>query len=371
MNRQRYKINKKAQFEDIADFIISVIIIVILGILIGYIVKHKASAQNISFQSDINVADASFMTRTILDSDAKPGYKVYQLVLDSVNKKDLSLIKSDFTGIISKFYPNGKITEPWFISIKYGPNNKYITFVNKGTTLKINEETKLSNTLVNMHGVIIPNPKGTNLEVVIKPLRAIDFKEVQSSPYLASNQNSQDPTTTSDGKSLVKLEGFKSIKCSEDPSTTNYGRICEATPELKAKLDEVDKYLTEHKYTMQITQAYRTWNIQNALYQDNMVGKPKKKQIPTCYPGKSASPGDIKQCPHMTGGAIDIQVYDSAGKLLNTDNNPTGVKTVENMMCKFGFIQFAVEAWHFEYGTYKWSQLAGTKKNGQQVCSYG
>lgn len=364
MKKTKFRINKKAQFDDMADFIVSIIVIVLIGILIGFIVKNKVANQNNVFQSDINVADASFMTRTILDSDVKPGYKVYQLVLDSVNNKDLTSINKDFTEIISKFYPNEKITEQWIVRINFDTTKSFITFVNPGSK-------KLSNTLKNMPGVIIPNPQGKNVEVLLKPIRPIDYKGVQSQKYVSNYQNPGDPTSTYDGKALVKLNGFTNIECDEDPSTTNYGRICEATPNLKAKLDEVDKYLKEHSYTMQITQAYRTWGIQNALYQNNIVNKPKSEQIPTCYPGKSSQASDVKICPHMTGGAVDIQVYDENGKLLNAKNNPKGIQTVKSMMCEFGFIKFAIEPWHFEYGTYKWSQLAGTKKDGKQVCSYG
>ncbi|NOZ80543.1 MAG: M15 family metallopeptidase [DPANN group archaeon] len=174
---------------------------------------------------------------------------------------------------------------------------------------------------------------------------------------------------TIDTSQLVSIQGIPGITC--DETNTDFGKICKAIPPVRDALEKLstdfqDPTSSHHNYRMVITQAYRDWNIQNDLYQcyktKHHNGRPYHCSL-ACYPG---SVDNQQPCPHMSGGAIDIVIYDGAGRNLN-NMDPA---RVESVMCQAGFVRFSGEPWHFEMGTPQWNLAMERRAKGEYACTY-
>jgi D-alanyl-D-alanine dipeptidase len=174
--------------------------------------------------------------------------------------------------------------------------------------------------------------------------------------------------TAPDGTPLERIENIPNVTC--DEQETSVGKICYARPELVAQLRTLsEKELAPNGEKIVITQAFRTRDIQMALY---------KK---ACSEGCDCSSGDCEfarnpdkltnPSGHMGGTAIDAIVSDSAGNELNGDGgtNPAGA---EKIMCmnNEGFVRWKKESWHFEYGSYNWGKAEELRTEGKTVCSF-
>ncbi len=63
-------------------------------------------------------------------------------------------------------------------------------------------------------------------------------------------------------------------------------------------------------------------------------------------------PTKYQQCPHIAGKAIDI--YLTSNGILQTDQ--VNQQHLREIMCKAGWINYAKEYWHYEYGTNQWEE---------------
>ncbi len=169
------------------------------------------------------------------------------------------------------------------------------------------------------------------------------------------------PRYSYDGQRLVPIKDIPNIIC--DEQDTNFGKICAGNPEMIQALKRISEgYLVPNNKRMIITQAYRDYGIQKALY-DN-----------ACSRGDcslACNPTTRNNCPHMIAGAIDMNIMDSQGNLLNNAAATDASKQqIINIMCDYGFVNWVREHWHFEYGTTWWERAQERRARGERACQY-
>lgn len=169
------------------------------------------------------------------------------------------------------------------------------------------------------------------------------------------------PRYSYDGQELIPIQNIPNVIC--DEKDTNFGKICAANQDLIDALKKLSKeYLVPENKKMIITQAYRTEAIQKALYDYACNTK-------GCEYG--CNPDTSKGCPHMVAGAIDMNIIDENNRNLNSHNSPDETKQqVLNIMCEYGFVNYALESWHYEYGTRMWQTAMEKRERGDEACQY-
>ncbi len=164
-------------------------------------------------------------------------------------------------------------------------------------------------------------------------------------PGLINPENKAEP--------LYQITGIPGITC--DESQSHVGEICAGNQQLVTALQKLSSDLQQRAWSMIIPQAFRTWDIQYALwaasgFDSTMACNPRSKNKPYL-------------CPHMQGGAIDISIKDASGKQIPYVEQ-------EEFMCQYGFVRYGREWWHFEMGTPKWALAENARKTGA-CCYYG
>lgn len=153
-------------------------------------------------------------------------------------------------------------------------------------------------------------------------------------------------------KQLYKIQDIPHITCQDDPSN----RICATTAKIIGLLYKISsEVLVPKNEYMRINQAFRTFKIQNDLWEDSGENSSKVCN-PNVHTGR-------KLCPHMLAGAIDITTTDANGKHIGYDAQ-------ERLMCDYGFVRYHRERWHFEYGTWQWEKAEKIRSTGQDYCRY-
>ncbi|MBN1175295.1 C40 family peptidase [Candidatus Woesearchaeota archaeon] len=159
------------------------------------------------------------------------------------------------------------------------------------------------------------------------------------------------PTT---GENLYRIANIPRVTC--DEKNTRVGKICAGNKELVLKLHELSQlYLEPLNLEISITQAYRTYDIQQKLFVANGYDTSL-----ACDP----NPKGQKLCPHMVSGAIDIEMKDAVTK---KGVNPL---LMEDIMCSLGFVRYGNEDWHFEYGTNQFNIAESKRTETDRFCKY-
>ena len=207
-----------------------------------------------------------------------------------------------------------------------------------------------------------------------------------------SNQNAW-------GEPLVSLNDLNNINCQATRSCTGYQRQCQVKPGVYNQLQELDGYLQANNLQMTITQSTRSWEMQNAFYQEEQRCESWKDSncdglsdqecteayaeylddknidacatsgrcVPACNPGPNPNQ-PRRACTHMTGNAIDVAVQYNPpnGKPVSISNKPDLHDNLRKTMCQHGFINFYQEQWHYEYKTEQWQN----RYEKGQSCAY-
>jgi len=153
---------------------------------------------------------------------------------------------------------------------------------------------------------------------------------------------------------LYHIEDIPRITC--DETDTQVGKICAGNKRLVERLYDVSDGLLANNWEMIITQAYRNWDIQYRLFERSGFDTSM-----ACNPGDKTDPNP---CPHMIAGAIDLVIIDA------TTKTPLPKIEQENFMCRYDFIRYGKEWWHFEIGTPKWAKAEVARETGD-CCYYG
>lgn len=377
-NKKRIFINKKGLVDNFLALLFVVIGIAIIFGALFFFMSAKMKANNTLTASDLNIKEGLYTSRVLLNQEISADYKVYDAVIKYANGENPE-IQNELFEAIKKFYPNNIITDKWLIII----NENCFVIVNTGvtssntpvqsgstfgqgagTTQQITIDECERNLVYKMPKVTVPNPDGENIVVLFKPSSYLDGKSSRIFGYRADQLKGLSsetlPELSFDGRTLEKIEDIPNIEC--DAAETSVGKICIADQNLVQRLRVLSaEKLQPENMKMVINQAYRTYEIQKRLYEQNCGSGSCKP--PTCNPDTSLT------CPHMQAGAIDIAMYDSAGRKLNGEGgiNPS---LVESIMCEYGFVRYSPEDWHFEYGTNQWELAEEKRANGEIACTY-
>lgn len=325
--------------------IISIIGLVVVGLIMLYMTDAFIQEKKDINLQDIEISEASFATRILLNTQIKEGYKVYDLVIDAVNSGQEEKIEPILLNILNDKYNRPK-GEEWIFVI----NGKDYTTKNRG---------QVSNVVNSVPPVIIPNPYGRNIEIIFKPLRPIDYKNVERLFY---GYEAGDFQRTANSGMTGELAAIKDI-----PRITCTATNCFASEELVEQLKVVsEKELKPRGMTAVVVSGYRDWYHQKELYDAFQAGRGNI----ACNPGSATNQNE---CPHMIAGAVDIYFYDSNGKVINHPDKPEKMNQAlaDEIMCNQGFVRWVQENWHYEYGSISWRRVQETNSQGVRKCTFG
>jgi len=149
---------KKGLLEDIGTFIIVVILLVIIGFIIAWIVTSIADDKEKESKVYQMLLESSYTTRVLLDYEIEPGYKVYDLVLDTTESGKYDEFEQQMGKIVDGIYGN---QEKWIFRIG---------------TKEMLHNTNSQPFAVRAYwpGVFIPNPSGGSIEVLFKKIEPSD-----------------------------------------------------------------------------------------------------------------------------------------------------------------------------------------------------
>lgn len=155
------------------------------------------------------------------------------------------------------------------------------------------------------------------------------------------------------GDPLVSLETVPNVDCVE-------GDTCQAVPELKDNLERMsEEYLQPNNLDVIITSSFRS-----RAEQLRLLERAGGDTTYACDPRRSV-------CNHMTGMAIDLNIlYNN----INLNNFRSGEEQEESRnrvrkaLCEYGFVNYWVEHWHYEYKSNQWENV---RKDNPEGCAYG
>ncbi len=378
-------LNKKGQFEDFASlFLVGIGFLIIFGVLLVFLYTGLKNQQD-KITSDINVAGGFFSTRMVLDQDVRAGYKVYNLVADADITTDAGMasFNEQLVVALSKFYPDGRMTDTWLVIVddkcylltSTGTQNSKATVgvvvsVMPFISIPVSVDSCDPGTIDKLPKTTVPNPDGKNKLVVFKLATDMDKRQPRVFGYKAGLLKGYESSGTGpispNGEQLVKIENIPNVVC--DETDTTVGKICYATPALVDRLKNISETeLRPKEMKLVITQAYRTKEIQMALYEK------------ACKEGCDCSNNDCRfarnpdkltnPSGHLDGTAVDAILYTKDGTKLNGAGG-TNLALAESIMCDAGFVRWKKETWHFEYGSFQWGKTEEKRSAGIKVCSF-
>jgi D-alanyl-D-alanine dipeptidase len=194
------------------------------------------------------------------------------------------------------------------------------------------------------------------------------------------------------GEPLIDVSHISTICFGEPPECP------ETAPHYRLLRQEVLKRLKNAQLRLpaglrlRIYEGYRSPEIQNQLFQaqltkvadDNQTWSAEKRYLEA---SKLASPlctyaGDLITTPHSTGGAVDVEIVDAKGALIDFGMKAKDWSLVEPELCATrcntisseaqknrallvsvlemeGFVNYPREWWHFSYGDQYWAANLG------------
>ena len=139
------------------------------------------------------------------------------------------------------------------------------------------------------------------------------------------------------------------------------GGVCQLGSDAYQQLLQAEANAQAAGYNIKVISAYRNSAHQQHLF---LTVNHACDRNWVCGPSIGGSSCDItnplisdlsnfEHCPHATGGAVDIQLFQNGNRLSTTPENRA---ILEGFMCDAGFVRYEVEHWHFEYGTTRWER---------------
>ncbi|MGV8168669.1 MAG: hypothetical protein ACP5N3_01285 [Candidatus Nanoarchaeia archaeon] len=382
------KINKKGTIDEFLSFFIVGIAALAIMAVIFIVVQNNVKEKSDIVKTDMNIHKGLYTTRTILSQEISPGYKVYDLVIETTATGDYEKFTAEMTKAIYNFYPEGKTSEEWLLIIndecflvsQAGQKDSATTSYAPGgiapAQLIVTDQCD-EDEYAQLPKVTVPNPYGDNIIVLFKIANNVDAMKGRVYGYRAAALQGYTPENENTGVGAGSYESLKNIPkvtCTtrvgtgKNPPTSDQDcdRECIASPELVQALKLAAAGLAENE-EIRISQSYRTIETQRCLFEvycnkDNN-NKCNTGERPVCNP-------DDKLCAHTIAGAIDINFYRNGRCLSCSSSSSTEVLEVEKYMCKYGFVRWSGEPWHYEYGTNQWTIAMQKRNGGQEPCAY-
>jgi D-alanyl-D-alanine dipeptidase len=153
------------------------------------------------------------------------------------------------------------------------------------------------------------------------------------------------PISSKTGGSIIRTETCPVPELQQIPdSLVCTATRCQLMPEVTEKLARAQQIAQNRGYQLQVTSAYRTYEDQAAM----RARKGEMAALPSCT------------APHVTGRAVDVVL--KGQPYMTSAGNPTADMSLgkrqelEAIMCEAGFVRYAGEFWHYEYGTSRWER---------------
>ncbi len=151
---------------------------------------------------------------------------------------------------------------------------------------------------------------------------------------------------------LVDISGF--VKCSS-------GDSCKLREEAAKALKYAVSLARQKGYELIVTSSYRPYEKQLQYWLNGPPGHPEyaRNRHYVAFPDCNS--------PHVSGGAVDVlllkdnSALDFGSKPPSSMDNPNR-KLLENIMISAGFVRYANEYWHYEYGTERWARAKSQNK---------
>lgn len=147
--------------------IVGGIIIFVLALILLLIIQSRDQQLEFIANQDLNNLEASYTTRMMLTQEISPGYKVYDLVVDTVNNKLYSAFDSSFSVMVDRTYGAGRGS--WIIRIR-SSGQDYVSF------LGIEDNRRPEAAALNLPMIAIPNQDGGIIYVLFKQIKNIDYE---------------------------------------------------------------------------------------------------------------------------------------------------------------------------------------------------
>ena len=158
-------IGRKAQIEDFGEFLLAGIVIAVLVFIAFFFISQDVRIQMEDFEKELAMIEASYTTRMILQHEIEPGYKVYNLVIDSVNNgstTDINNALYKIKDVVEENY-DSSVSSQWFFRI-----NNQVIFANVAQ--------RPYGAVQALTPIIIPNPEGENINVTFRRISDADSK---------------------------------------------------------------------------------------------------------------------------------------------------------------------------------------------------
>lgn len=153
--------------------------------------------------------------------------------------------------------------------------------------------------------------------------------------FCYSTVHSPKPTSKRDSSANTSSKTYTYSSESDKYATNNASFLSNLTPRMREKTRSLIAYANSKGYDIRITSGKRTESQQQALID-------KDEQNGTRYAAKSNS-------PHLSGIAIDIEVYKNGQKLENNASEIVSyAKTSLGMRWGGDFVNWTKEPWHFD-----------------------
>ncbi|MFH1174051.1 MAG: D-alanyl-D-alanine carboxypeptidase family protein [archaeon] len=216
----------------------------------------------------------------------------------------------------------------------------------------------------------------TAIQPLIIPLGA--GKLEQSLRYISSSLTEAIAIYCPTDNELVPIEN---VRCTAGADG------CRVLPEVEKKIQETAQLLKEQglpngqTYELVIVSGFRSLEKQKSIWRSYCPNEPFTGRCSGVAQPRCGTPDRPITAPHMTGGAIDIALYDASDHEVNlgprgasytyakysfTDEQCALQNQLEDFMCDIGWVRYGEEWWHFEYGTRMWDSA-----RKQNLCEQG
>lgn len=160
-------------------------------------------------------------------------------------------------------------------------------------------------------------------------------------------------TKNSAGANLVKVTG---VSCSG---------TCMLTDGANKLLQKANEEAKKQGFEIEVKSSYRSLERQMAIWKEGVVTingvkrKLTEKEKPTyiCNPNPASTAYD--RCPHLSGGAVDVTIK----KKTHSQMTSYDWKRLQSAMYSAGWVRYANEDWHFEYGTPRYARAVAANAN--------
>lgn len=143
---------------------ILIIFTLIFGIIAIIALTATGHAELEERETNKLILDSTLTTRVVVNYEVRPGYKVYDLIVDKIGEDDIDGLMPELAVVLEKFNINND--RDWYVVIN---DNEYaVRFTVRGQDKAVVEKGGFSRFHTIPPGVTLPNPDGDAITVLIE-----------------------------------------------------------------------------------------------------------------------------------------------------------------------------------------------------------